>query len=486
MEQRAQLLLVLRRGDHEVRQLPLRRQGEHPLVTRAVLADQPGPVDRDDDRLVVLADVVDGLVERPLEERRVERDDRSHPAHRQAGRHRHRVLLGDADVEHPVRELGLELRHAGAGRHPGGDPDDPPIVPRELDQLGREDRGVVGMLRRRFDDPRRRCRIVGHRFGRHRRPRPVVRVGGRRHRDRRQGGPVEADLVRLGRAEPAALLGPHVDDRRSGQRERAVQRHEQGVQVVTGHHADVGDPEILEQLARLGEADDRLAQPAAQLEDGPADDRDPLDGPVVRALALAPCPRQLDLGEVGRERPDGRADRHLVVVEDDQHLRLALADVVERLERQSAHQRGVTDDDGDALEPVAQVARLGEALGDRQPGPGMPAIEDVVLRFRPTREAADAIELAQGPEPLEPSRQQLVRVGLVPRVPDDPVARRFEQAVERDRQLDHAERRPEMAAGPGDGPDDRVADLDGELGELDLVEAAQVGGLLDGRQDRHG
>ena len=37
-----------------------------------------------------------------------------------------------------------------------------------------------------------------------------------------------------------------------------------------------------------------------------------------------------------------------------------------------------------------------------------------------------------------------------------------------------------------DGPDDRLADLDGELGELRLVEAAEVGGVLDGRQDRHG
>ena len=34
--------------------------------------------------------------------------------------------------------------------------------------------------------------------------------------------------------------------------------------------------------------------------------------------------------------------------------------------------------------------------------------------------------------------------------------------------------------------DDRVADLDGQLCELDLVETAQVGGALDGREDRHG
>ena len=36
------------------------------------------------------------------------------------------------------------------------------------------------------------------------------------------------------------------------------------------------------------------------------------------------------------------------------------------------------------------------------------------------------------------------------------------------------------------GLDDRVADLDRQLRELDLVEPAQVGGLLDGGQDRHG
>jgi hypothetical protein len=109
-QERSKLLLVLRRGDDEVRDLALRRQREHPLVARAVLADEAGPVDREKDRLVVLADVVDRLVERPLEEGRVERHDRPHAAHRDAGRQRDRVLLGDPDVEEPVGELRLELR----------------------------------------------------------------------------------------------------------------------------------------------------------------------------------------------------------------------------------------------------------------------------------------------------------------------------------------------------------------------------------------
>ena len=98
-------------------------------MARAVLADEPGPVDGDQHRLVVLADVVDRLVEGPLEERRVERDDRSHAAHREPGRERHRVLLGDADVEEPVRELGLELGHA---RCPVGIPAVIPTIRRSV------------------------------------------------------------------------------------------------------------------------------------------------------------------------------------------------------------------------------------------------------------------------------------------------------------------------------------------------------------------
>ena len=45
-QQRAQLLLVARAGDDEVRQHPLRRHGEHALVARPVLADEAGAVDR--------------------------------------------------------------------------------------------------------------------------------------------------------------------------------------------------------------------------------------------------------------------------------------------------------------------------------------------------------------------------------------------------------------------------------------------------------
>ena len=184
--------------------------------------------------------------------------------------------------------------------------------------------------------------------------------------------------------------------------------------------------------------------------------------------------------------PTVGTDRHLVVVDDDQHLGLALPDVVERLERQPAHQRSIAHHDHDALEAVPDVARLGEPFGDREARAGMAAVEHVVGRLRPAREAADPVELPQRAEALEAPRQELVRVRLVPGVPHDVVAGRLQQAVERDGELDDAQRRAQVAARDRDRGDDGLADLERELGELDLREAAQVGGALKVRQDRHG
>ena len=74
----------------------------------AVLAHQPGAVERQEHRHVVLADVMDEAVVRALAERRVERDDRPHAGEAHAGGHRHGVLLGDPDVVEAGREVVAE------------------------------------------------------------------------------------------------------------------------------------------------------------------------------------------------------------------------------------------------------------------------------------------------------------------------------------------------------------------------------------------
>jgi hypothetical protein len=55
----------------------------------------------------------------------------------------------------------------------------------------------------------------------------------------------------------------------------------------------------------------------------------------------------------------------------------------------------------------------------------------------------------QRPYPVAPAGQNLVRIGLVPDVPDQPVDRRVEHVMQRHRQFDHAKPRTQMPAGRG-------------------------------------
>ena len=95
-----------------------------PLCEAPSVAGDPGPVEHDGDRLAVQRDVHQQLVEGPVEERRVDRDDRVQPGHRQAGGRGQRVLLGDADVEGPLGEPLGEGGQAGRVQHRRGDRDD--------------------------------------------------------------------------------------------------------------------------------------------------------------------------------------------------------------------------------------------------------------------------------------------------------------------------------------------------------------------------
>jgi len=147
-QERSQVLLVARARHDEVGQRSLGRDREHALVARPVFAHQASAVDGEQHRRVVLAHVVDGLVERALEERRVQGDDGPHARKREPCRQRHRMLLRDPDVDEPVGVGRLELVEAGAGGHPRGDRDDAAVLGAQLHELLREERRVVGGLLR--------------------------------------------------------------------------------------------------------------------------------------------------------------------------------------------------------------------------------------------------------------------------------------------------------------------------------------------------
>ena len=93
----------------------------------------------------------------------------------------------------------------------------------------------------------------------------------------------------------------------------------------------------------------------------------------------------------------------------------------------------------------------------------MRGAEAVVFALGALGEAGQAAALAQRADAVAPRGQDLVRIGLMADIPDQPVARRVEHVVQRDGQLDDAEPGAEMAAGHRDRADGLGAQLVGHL-----------------------
>ena len=139
------------------------------------------------------------------------------------------------------------------------------------------------------------------------------------------------------------------------------------------------------------------------------------------------------------------------------------AGVVHRLIGHARRHRAVADHRDDAIVAPVEIARHRHAERRRDRGRGMRGAERVVFALRPLGEAGKAAALAQRADAVAPAGQDLVRIGLVADVPDQPVARRVEDVVQRDRQFDHAEPRAEMAAGDRNRADRLGAQFVGEL-----------------------
>lgn len=181
-----------------------------------------------------------------------------------------------------------------------------------------------------------------------------------------------------------------------------------------------------------------------------------------------------DLGQVARDRPHRRADRHVVVVENDDEIAAAIARPIQTLEGQPAREPSIADDRNNVMGFMPRITRCREPEGRRDRSARMSGAEGVVRALGTAAEAGDAAGLAQCREGRAPARQELVRIALVADIPDDLVTRRIEDAVQSHGKLDHPEARGEMAAGAPDRRYDLVADLLAERDELALGKAVEI------------
>ena len=116
-------------------------------------------------------------------------------------------------------------------------------------------------------------------------------------------------------------------------------------------------------------------------------------------------------------------DGLVVVVKDDDEVRLHLARDVQPLECLAARHRAVADEGDDVLVASCEVARLGETRRETDRGGCVPDIEEIVRALLGIRIARDLIVLLFHEIRLDASRQHLVRVGLMRHVVDDLVRR---------------------------------------------------------------
>ena len=303
-----------------------------------------------------------------------------------------------------------------------------------------------------------------------------------------RAAPWKLDLVRLRRTVAVALPGAHVDDDGGVLlQERRSQRAVEGDEVVTRHRTHVGHAQVLEEPPRLREVHHRVPDALGPLEHEGTEARDVRRQGIPASARIAPLRRELDAAQVLADGADRGRDAHLVVVEQDDHARLALADVVERLQRQPAHEGRITDDDGDVLGAAAPVARQRQALGDGQARARVAAVHDVVDRSpsgagsRPMPPSWRSV-----PKLVQASRQQLVGVGLVAGVPDDPVGRAGEHAMQGHGELHDAQRAAQVTAGHRDGVDDVLADLRAERARLGVADVLEVLRSTEVAQRDHG
>ena len=257
-------------------------------------------------------------------------------------------------------------------------------------------------------------------------------------------------LVLLGERVAEALAGDDVHDHRAAEVAGPAQHVLDQLLVVPVDRAEVLDAQVLEEHLGLQHVLEALLDPVQRLVQRRADQRGVrqrgLD--VVQHL-LVPL-GDPDRGQVGGQAADrGLVGAAVVVDDDDQPGVLGHRDVVQRLPGHPAGERAVADHrHHGAAGLAAQPVRLGQPVGVGQAGGGVRVLHDVVLGLGLGRVPGQAAALPQRAELGIPPGEQLVHVGLVAGVEDDPVRRRVEHPVQRDGEFHDTEVGPEVAAGP--------------------------------------
>ena len=250
-------------------------------------------------------------------------------------------------------------------------------------------------------------------------------------------------------------------------------------QIVTVDRAEVAEAEIFEEHAARHHRLEAVADLLELAFRPAADDRHLFEESADLLLGILVEVRHPPLVERMRQSAGARADRHLVVVENDEQVLLQPAGVVQRFEDDAARQ-GAVADDGDrfAVGLAHQIVADLEAEHGRDRRAGVAGHEQVEVGLVRIRVAHQPAARADRVELRIAAGDQLVRIDLVAGVPDQPIALEVEGEVQRQAKLDDAEVGGEVGRPDAEHANEFVAHLLGKLLELLVGERMQIGGRL--------
>ena len=380
----------------------------------AIGAYQAGTVQRKYHWQVLNRHIVNQLVVGTLQKSRVDCYNGFKPLAGQARRKSDRVLLGNADIKITRWETLLKLHHAGALAHGRRDTDQPRIVRRHVTQPLAENLGK-GLLGRDggFLQADGRVKLAGAMVG---------------HR------------VGLGQFIALSFFSDHMQKLRALEVLDIFQRGDQRFQIVPVNRTNVVKTKFLKQGGRHHHAFGVLFKALGQFKQGGCTFQYGLTGIFGSGIKLPAH----QFGQIAVQRAHGRADAHVVVIQDDQQVAIGHAGIVERLKRHTGRESTVTDDGNGVALFSLDLGRQRHAQGRRNGGTGVRRAKGIEFTFPALRETAQAAKLAQGVHALASSGQNFVGVSLVAHIPHHAVVRGVEDVVQGHSELDRPQVGTEM------------------------------------------
>ena len=412
---------------------------------RAVFAYQAGAIDGEQHIEVLHRHIVNQLVITALQEGGVDRHHRLGAFAGHAGREGHGVLLGNRHIEVTQRETLAERHQVGAFLHRRGNTHQARVGGGHVAQPFAKHPGIL-------------------------RPAGLFRRGGGGIEGFEFGDRVVTNRVDFRRSEAFAFFGDDMQELRALEVAHVAQRGDQGGQVVAVDRADVVPAQLFEQRAGYQHA---LGIFFGATRNFPSARQTRQHFLAAFAHAGVGTAGE-DLRQVIGQATHVARNRHVVVVEDHQHVGVHFRRMVQRFEGHAGGQRAITNHRNRLALTALQAGGNRHAQRCTDGGAGVADAKGVVLALGTAREGGQAVLLAQAGHALATAGEDFMRIRLVAHVPHQPVVRGVEHVMQGDGQLDHAQPGAKMPTGLADRVEQFQAQLIGQGFQLGFTQSTQA------------